>query len=251
MIQNQLESYFQTHGLGELIEKSKVRPKGVNEMVLDEPYRPELADLHSIHRLILEHKRLTVLEFGCGWSTLVMANALRTNRDRHADEVTNLRRNNPFELHVVDNEQRYLNIAKSRLPETDLPHVWFHHTEIEMVEFNSRIAIACAALPLINPDFIYLDGPDTFNVRGDIRGISTRHRDMMPMSCDILMFEHFLTPGTMILIDGRGANVRFLKANFQRHWRYEHLADVDQHLFTLDEAPLGRLNEAQMKFYAS
>ena len=40
----------------------------------------------------------------------------------------------------------------------------------------------------------------------------------MPMSCDILKIEHFLKPGTIIVVDGRAANSRFIKKNLQRNW---------------------------------
>ena len=36
------------------------------------------------------------------------------------------------------------------------------------------------------------------------------------MSCDILMIENFLMPGTIIVVDGRGANAEFLRKNFKR-----------------------------------
>ena len=53
---------------------------------------------------------------------------------------------------------------------------------------------------------------------------------MMPMLCDILKFEHFLTPGTIILSDGRSANIRFLLSNFQRNWFhiYKKKQDVNK-----------------------
>ena len=35
-----------------------------------------------------------------------------------------------------------------------------------------------------NPDFIYLDGPDQFNVREN--GINLKHNDMMPMANDLI-----------------------------------------------------------------
>ena len=35
------------------------------------------------------------------------------------------------------------------------------------------------------------------------------------MSADILVFEHFLQPGTLIVVDGRAANARFLKTNLE------------------------------------
>ena len=33
------------------------------------------------------------------------------------------------------------------------------------------------------------------------------------MAADILAIEHFLVSGTLIVVDGRTANARFLKAN--------------------------------------
>jgi len=71
----------------------------------------------------------------------------------------------------------------------------------------------------------------------------------MPMSCDILKIEHFLTPGTIILIDGRTANARFLKSNFQRNWKYIHDKKNDQSIFLLNEDSLGYVNNAQLNFY--
>ena len=69
------------------------------------------------------------------------------------------------------------------------------------------------------------------------------------MSCDILKIEYFLRPGTIIVIDGRTSNYRFLKNNLQRKWKsfddYKH----DQYFLILDEAPLGNLNAEQNKFY--
>ena len=103
-------------------------------------------------------------------------------------------------------------------------------------------------ITLCNPDFIYLDGPDQFKIK-DVNNISTRHRDMMPMVCDILKFENFYKPGTILLCDGRGANAQFLKNNFKRNWQYLYDRKNDQHIFTLDEPPLGYLNKLQLKFY--
>ena len=39
---------------------------------------------------------------------------------------------------------------------------------------------------------------------------------------DIIKIEYFLTPGTIIITDGRTANAQFLKDNFQRNWIYEY-----------------------------
>ena len=68
------------------------------------------------------------------------------------------------------------------------------------------------------------------------------------MAADILLFEPFLLPGTLIIVDGRTANARFLKNNLQREWDYCHLDAEDIHVFELIEAPLGKLNKKQMEF---
>ena len=118
-----------------------------------------------------------------------------------------------------------------------------------MTTFNNRICTTYKKLPLCNPDFIYLDGPDQFNVKKDIKGISTRHKDMMPMVSDILKFEYFYTPGTIIVCDGRAANAKFLKDHFKRNWRYINDKKNDQHIFWLVDPILGKFNKLQIKFY--
>ena len=72
---------------------------------------------------------------------------------------------------------------------------------------------------------------------------------MMPMSCDILKIEYFLTPGTIIVSDGRSANSQFLIDNFKRKWLHYYDKKSDQHIFYLDAPALGVLNSRQLKFY--
>ena len=69
---------------------------------------------------------------------------------------------------------------------------------------------------------IYLDGPDQFSYVGDFIGINTNHPVRLPISADILGIEYFLLPCTLIVIDGRTANARFLKTNLLRKWSYYH-----------------------------
>ena len=59
-----------------------------------------------------------------------------------------------------------------------------------MGTFNGRACTYYDPLPNLCPDLIYLDGPDQFSASGDARGVSTNHKDRMPMSADILVFEH-------------------------------------------------------------
>ena len=68
------------------------------------------------------------------------------------------------------------------------------------------------------------------------------------MAADILSIEHFLCPGTLIVVDGRTANARFLECNFQRNWKHLYSVDYDQHFFELLEKPLGVYNKRQIDY---
>jgi hypothetical protein len=213
---------------------------------LHEPYHVELDDLIRLHHLIISRKVTTIMEFGIGKSTAVFDHALNINKKKHADFVAgNLRRTNSFQCYSIDNNQQWISVCKKN---AETSTVKYHLSECIVSTFNGRVCTFFKNLPNICPDFIYLDGPDQFSPIGDVRGVNTRHTDRLPMSADILAIEHFLLPGTLIVVDGRTANARFLKANLQRGWSYYHSEAFDQHFFELTERPLGVYNKRQIDF---
>jgi hypothetical protein len=251
-----IENFFISKNLKLLVVLSKKKKLSVNEMISSQPYMPDLEDLYRLYQFVLINKRTTVFEFGSGWSTLIFSLALKELRDKFFDKIKFLRRNNPFELFVVENEKKYLNITMSKIKKINEQlkiknpiKINYFFSHVDMTILNNRICTQYRKLPLCNPDFIYLDGPDQFNVKGDVNGISTRHNDMMPMVCDIIKFEYFYTPGTIILSDGRAANVQFLKDNLKRNWKYLYDRKVDQHIFWLVGPTLGKFNKLQVEFY--
>ena len=212
------------------------------------PFVVELDDLLRLHHIVLSRRVTTVLEFGVGKSTTVLAHALAINEERDAGVVAaDMRRSNPFELHSVDNDTSWIETASQALPEFLRDRCHLHHCPLEIGEFAARLCTYYRNLPNLAPDLIYLDGPDQFSAEGDLRGLSTAHPDRMPMAADILVFEHFLTPGTLIVVDGRTANARFLATNLQRRWSYWHAVEFDQHFFELVETPLGPYNARQIE----
>jgi hypothetical protein len=214
-----------------------------------EPYPIEWADLVRLFALVRLRRVTKVLEFGCGYSTAVIAHGLARNEADHGSEVRDqLRRAEPFMIHAVDAMPQFIDIARRRLGAELAERVQFHHSAVRMTEFAGRICTSYDTIPNICPDLIYLDGPDQHEVEGSISGISTRHFDRWPLACDILKIEHFLLPGTLILVDGRTANARFLKSNLQREWRYEHDQEGDVHYFEMIEDPLGKWNRRQIEF---
>jgi len=213
----------------------------------DYPNATELDDLIRLHYLVKSRKVITILEFGVGKSTAVFSDALSKNKEQHGEYVReNLRRSNPFECHSVDNNEEWIGIVKKEY--SSFKNIFYHYCKCEVNLINFRICTLFYGMPNICPDLIYLDGPDQYSVEGDVRGLSTNHPDRMPMSGDIVAIEHFLTPGTLIVVDGRTANARFLKSNLQRNWDYFHHAEFDQHFFELKESPLGPYNKKQIDF---
>lgn len=208
------------------------------------PLAPELDDLIRLHHLVVDRKVTTVLEFGVGKSTLVFGLALNDNA-KAFDPPTDLRRTNLHECHSVDNNKEWIEACRE-MPLSE--HVSLHHSECRMATIGGRICTLYDALPDICPDLIYVDGPDQFSTVGEIRGVSTRSIDRLPMAGDILAIEHFLLPGTLIVLDGRTANARFLGSNLQRNWVHWYSLEFDQHFFELVETPLGRINSNQLEY---
>jgi hypothetical protein len=154
----------------------------------------------------------------------------------------------------LENEKKFLNITKMRLKNFSKKNKFrsksrFLFSDVNMSYYQGKYCTEYKKLPLCNPDFIYLDGPGQNNIKKNLNGINLKHKDLMPMSCDILKIEYFLTPGTIILVDGRGANAKFLKDYFKRNWVYKYEKKYDQHVFLLKDPLLGKLNERQIKFY--
>lgn len=255
-----VESYVREHGIHELfgVETADVskalqkQEKDVYSSVDPEnttAFPVELDDIARLHYLTTSRKVTTVLEFGVGKSTTALAHALANNKVLHESFVSeNLRRSNPFELHSVDSMKEWIDTCQKGLAEALQSYVTIHHCPLEISTFQDRLCTYYNNMPNICPDFIYLDAPDQFSAQGDIRGLTTAHADRMPMVADILTIEHFLQPGTLILVDGRAANARFLKANLQRNWRYMYVEEFDQHFFELHEPALGRINKVMLEY---
>jgi len=209
----------------------------------------EYDDLVRLHYITRIRKVSTILEFGMGNSTVVFADALLKNKsDFHQQFVNTLRYSNLFECHSIENYTKWIENCKELIPQKFFEHgiSHIHKASLKMGTFSGRVCTYYDPLPDITPDLIYIDGPDQYAPTGNVRGITTRVPNRMPMAADVLSIEHFLTPGTLIIIDGRTANARFLKSNLQRNWDYFYAKDFDQHFFELLEEPLGIYNQEQI-----
>ena len=229
--------------------KADSEPEPANPVVERQPFEPDLGDLARLHWIVLNRKVLTALELGSGHSTAVMANAMSILSPHFGNwAAENLRVAQPFHVYAVEEEQWFADITTRRLKPNLTEFATVSRSSVQMILHDNRIATLYTKLPNVSPDFIYVDGPSQFATSEELNGFAFGDQCRMPMSADVLRTEFFLEPGTLILIDGRTANARFLKSYLRRNWRYDHDTIGDVHYFDLKEEPLGRLNRLKMEF---
>jgi hypothetical protein len=226
--------YLRTEGIDQLIDLAGAAVG----------FAPEPADLARIHRLIRSRKSFTVLEFGVGYSTIVIADALRKNR-RDFDALARkpeLRNRFLFHCFSVDASETWLDRRKTEFPEALCPFVTFFHSTVHIGTHNGQLCHFYDRLPDIVPDFVYLDGPDPNDVQGSINGMSFQCEERTVMAADLLLMEPTLLPGAFVLVDGRTNNARFLARNFTRDFRVHWDRAGDVTTFELAEDRLGPVN---------
>ena len=252
-----IRRYFSFFGLGDVLvqlEVDRLPTKGdeVRRSVSVEerkPFAPDPGDLARLHWIVLTRRVLTALELGSGYSTVVIAHAMRILFSYFGDWISeNLRVDRPFHVYSVEEEQWFANITSERLGKRLSRFSTITRSSVNMILHDNRIATIYSSMPNVSPDFIYIDGPSQFATTEEMNGFFLGHQCRMPMSADLLRIEFFLEPGTLIMMDGRTANARFLESYFRRNWSYEHDSIGDIHYFELKERPLGRINRRKMEF---
>lgn len=240
--------YFRSEGLADLVAASQAADTGNVSVAM----APDIDDLVRLHQLVRERRAFTVLEFGVGYSTLVIADALAKNADEFADSdaEVELQPADAFRVFSVDASEAWLETAVARIPSGLQTHVVPTHSAVHTGTFKGQLCHFYDRLPNVVPDFIYLDGPDPRDVAGAINGLGFNQRERTVMSGDLLMMEPTFIPGLLTLIDGRTNNARFLANNFRR--TYDWLEDPDGSftMFELVEPPLGPKNRARLAYCA-
>ncbi len=240
--------YFRDEGLEELVARSQPPVTDGYSVALE----PDIDDLVRLHQLVRDRRVFTVLEFGIGYSTLVIADALSKNADEFAasDAEVELLPADAFRVFSVDASEAWLATAMARIPCGLQTHVVPSHSKLHTGTFNGQLCHFYDQIPNVVPDFVYVDGPDPRDVCGAVNGLDFKHRERTVMSGDLLLMEPTFVPGMMILIDGRTNNARFLATNFRR--TYDWLEDPDGQfsMFELVEPPLGPKNRARLEYCA-
>jgi len=216
------------------------------------PLPVDVDDLINLHKTILERKVFTIMEFGLGYSTIIMADALLKHKNIY-DKLENkphIRCNNKFEIHSVDANTGWIESFKKKLEKyPELKNIIkITYSGVHMSTFNNRMCNFYDKLPVINPQLIYIDGPDPSTIKGNINGFSFNNPDNTVLSADILLIEPVLIPGVFIIIDGRRNNSYFIENNLQRNWKIIHKNSEDITTLELQDKSLGRYNTNMLNY---
>lgn len=207
-------------------------------------------DQRDLARLLLVGEAIrpiVTLEIGSGYSSAALAHVAReTEKVLEGCDFPN-RNERSYVVESLDESEEYIKVTRERLPPQLAERVHFHYSTVSLTTVNGKYATLYDNFPNCLPDFIYLDGPSQLATRTTLNGFSIQPPCRMPMAADILLMEHFLEPGCVILVDGRTANARFMMANLQLSWLYHHDAEGDVHFMMLNEAPLGSVNQKKLE----
>jgi hypothetical protein len=244
--------YYRSEGLDKIFEAVDTVGYGPNEAIDINnitPFLPDLDDLVRLHQIIRQRKVLTVMEFGVGYSTVVMADALAKNKADYEHMLKDIRCLHPFKIFSVDADEHWIEEAWRKFPDYLKSFASISYSEVYMGAFNDRFCHYYKNLPNVTPDFIYLDGPSGHQVKGMVDGSDFRdNMERTVIAGDLLRLEPTFTPGAFIVVDGRANNARFLKNNFQRNWKVNEDQIAELTTFELTEPPLGVYNLKRLQF---
>jgi hypothetical protein len=176
--------------LNVLTEFVSARPEGA--------FPPDFSDLWFLYKQVRKRRPRTILEFGTGCSTVILAKAL-------FDNEKDSQKHGGF-LYSVDADPNWTESTSQAIPVflKRFCEIWY--SPVVEVEYNGTPAFRHSRLPDIAPNFAYLDGPPL-----------TAERQV---AVDILEIEDRLPSDFFLVIDDRKENTRYLLKNLKRRYRF-------------------------------
>jgi len=255
-IEKRLRDLFYKNNLDKILNLKKIyfnKKDIINDPIsknIKKQYNPEIVDLARIYNFVKQEKPFTILEFGVGYSTIVMAQALYENyMSFDKNKQKKIRNSKMFQIYCVDSSKKWITNTSKKVPNHLKKIIKFNHSKVKTILYNGEVCHVYSKIPNINPEFIYLDGPHPLDPVGKINNISFSCKERTPISADICFLESTLLPGTNILVDGRTNNVRFLQRNLKRKYQIKWDSHGDVTFLKLTEKRLGNLNKHGFEFY--
>lgn len=219
------------------------------EVIRDPNFFPaDIDDLYRLYRLVRDTVVLSVIEYGAGWSTLALSQAIWENRENFCEEYIDQRNLNAFQLHTVDASKYFLESALNRIPDS-LQSVISPRIAIpRLVSEGENCTVLWSPAQRVDYDLIYIDGPEPEQVvRGEMDFPISNIYDL-PIMGDMVRYESYILPSTLIMFDGRTSNYRHFKNHFSRDWISLSNFEKDYSLMYLNEDPIGSINKRHLSF---
>jgi hypothetical protein len=167
-------------------------------------------DVVNLHRKIVVNQCKSVIEFGCGISTVVMAHAMLKNNEKY---------NIKGKIYSVEAHPKWADIVREKLIEVGLDdYTEVTSSKVRLSKLGGQTCHFFDKLPDVRPDLMYLDGPAPKDVEGNSNGVTMNGLHFV-VAADPLLYEYSFYPGFQMVVDGRYNNVEFLKNNFKRKYR--------------------------------
>ncbi len=177
---------------------------------------PNFADLWLLREAVMTSRPSLVLEYGSGYSTYLFAKTLQALGDGRVISVElgpewrrkSATRLKPDLARLVEfvSPAPSIHIVNAIPPGGSLE--WFQKKSKEPRRLGI-VTIAFVELYELEPDFVFLDGPDSAQVSGYVD--TETNQALAPIVSDPLIFEKRKPP--IICIDGRREQCAFLDAN--------------------------------------
>lgn len=173
---------------------------------------PDYSDLWFLRNVVRQRKPRSILEFGSGCSTIIMAQALWENlRGSFAEK--------PGRLYSVDADPYWTKATFDAIPDHLRELCEVSYSPLLEIDYNGTQAFRHAKIPDVVPDLLYLDGPEL-----------TADRQV---AVDILDLESRFLPGFYMVVDGRKANRDFLLGHLKRRYAYKYRRQFRNAVFEL------------------
>ncbi len=216
-------------------------------------------DLYNLYFIVTQNKRIKAIEFGSGISTFIFSHAMEQNLryfektikknkqlNNHLDKRKKIlfKIDNYFNVESFENSTRYFNFQKKILQKNKIKNVKLIKKNCKKTTLDEIIVFKYHNKGILNSDFIYIDGPGIQDLP-NFKYI----KSINPVHIDLLEIEFNLNPGTIVVVDGLPATIRFFKKKLLRNWKYFSLNDNKQTVMLLDEKSYGPINTSLLKYY--
>jgi hypothetical protein len=185
---------------------------GLTSLLANRPshaHRYSTVEMWRLFKDIRKRKPETVMEFGVGCSTLVIATALKKSGRGH--------------LITVDGSEEWLRVCRNGMPADLASFVSFNYSPVE--KLPDQHAHRYTRLPEATLDYLFIDGPSVQHIP-DWQG--------PPIAADPVVSKMKFKRGACIVIEGRSANVDYLKPQLEPAW---HMEKYWPHWTTFDFRP--------------